>query len=66
MESEEEGLRFLLKLTAQLAKEKIRRSPLPPTLPPPPVQSADSEVWVIFLSLAVFAVLLAAVLRLVE
>jgi len=66
MESEEEGLRFLLKLTAQLAKEKLRRNPLPPTLPtPPPVQSADSEVWVIFLSLAVFAVLLAAVPRLI-
>lgn len=67
MESEEEGLRFLLKLTALLAKEKIRRDPLPTALPrPPPPQSTDGEVWVIFLSLAVFAALLAAVLRLIE
>jgi hypothetical protein len=67
MESEEEGLRFLLKLTALLAKEKIRRDPLPTAPPrPPPPQSTDSEVWIIFLSLAVFTALLAAVLRLIE
>lgn len=67
MESEEEGLRFLLKLTAQLAKEKIRRGPLPTVPPGPPLpQSTDSEVWVIILSIAIFVALLAAVLHLIE
>lgn len=66
MVTEEEGQLFLLKLTALLAKESLlREKPTAPSRLLPKKPQTSNEVWVLFLALAAFIALLAAVPRLI-